>query len=203
MKYSMIEMLKLIKTKKNSLKVGDKMKFELYTGEKVEAEIVGFNHDLLANRKGNARATFRFTIDGEFEMNEDWTNIGGWGKSKMRNAYCKRLFKLLPIELQKVIKPVIKETTAGGASKELVETKDKLFLFSLAETIGNDGWLSYVEEGRQYELFRKKGYSFNKWSWLRSPDPSSTNCFRCVGSSGSGDYGIAGNSYGVCFAFAI
>jgi len=203
MKYSMIEMLKLIKTKKNSLKVGDKMKFELYTGEKVEAEIVGFNHDLLANRKGNARATFRFTIDGEFEMNEDWTNIGGWGKSKMRNAYCKRLFKLLPIELQKAIKPVIKETTAGGASKELVETKDKLFLFSLAETIGNDGWLSYVEEGRQYELFRKKGYSFNKWSWLRSPIPSSAYGFRCVYSSGNGSGNYAGSSYGVCFAFAI
>lgn len=203
MKYSMIEMLKLIKTKKNSLKVGDKMKFELYTGEKVEAEIVGFNHDLLANRKGNARATFRFTIDGEFEMNEDWTNIGGWGKSKMRNAYCKRLFKLLPIELQKAIKPVIKETTAGGASKELVETKDKLFLFSLAETIGNDGWLSYVEEGRQYELFRKKGYSFKKWSWLRSPRLSSTYDFRSVNSSGTSGSDNADITNGVCFAFAI
>jgi len=203
MNYSMIEMLKLVKTKNNKLKVGDKMKFELYTGEKVEAEIVGFNHDLLANRKGNARATFRFTIDGEFEMNEDWTNIGGWGKSKMRNAYCKRLFKLLPIELQKAIKPVIKETTAGGASKELIETKDKLFLFSLAETIGNDGWLSYVEEGRQYELFRKKGYSFNKWSWLRSPYPSSTYDFHIVGSNGGSGYDRAYAAYGVCFAFAI
>lgn len=203
MNYSMIEMLKLVKTKNNKLKVGDKMKFELYTGEKVEAEIVGFNHDLLANRKGNARATFRFTIDGEFEMNEDWTNIGGWGKSKMRNAYCKRLFKLLPIELQKAIKPVIKETTAGGASKELVETKDKLFLFSLAETIGNDGWLSYVEEGRQYELFRKKGYSFNKWSWLRLPSPSDTYAFHRVSSDGSSYISIASNTCGVCFAFAI
>lgn len=203
MNYSMIEMLKLVKTKNNKLKVGDKMKFELYTGEKVEAEIVGFNHDLLANRKGNARATFRFTIDGEFEMNEDWTNIGGWGKSKMRNAYCKRLFKLLPIELQKAIKPVIKETTAGGASKELVETKDKLFLFSLAETIGNDGWLSYVEEGRQYELFRKKGYSFNKWSWLRSPYPSDTYHFHSVYSGGNSYYDGANYAYGVCFAFAI
>ena len=203
MNYSMIEMLKLVKTKNNKLKVGDKMKFELYTGEKVEAEIVGFNHDLLANRKGNARATFRFTIDGKFEMNEDWTNIGGWGKSKMRNAYCKRLFKLLPIELQKAIKPVIKETTAGGASKELVETKDKLFLFSLAETIGNDGWLSYVEEGRQYELFRKKGYSFNKWSWLRSPYPSYTSSFHYVSSYGYGNYYSANFTSGVCFAFAI
>lgn len=203
MNYSMIEMLKLVKTKNNNLKIGDKMKFELYTGEKVEAEIVGFNHDLLANRKGNARATFRFTIDGKFEMNEDWTNIGGWGKSKMRNAYCKRLFKLLPIELQKAIKPVIKETTAGGASKELVETKDKLFLFSLAETIGNDGWLSYVEEGKQYELFKKKGYSFKKWSWLRSPLPSSPYYFHYVSSGGGGSNYFADISYGVCFAFAI
>ena len=203
MNYSMIEMLKLIKTKRNNLKVGDKMKFELYTGEKVEAEIVGFNHDVLANGKGIARATFRFTIDGEFEMNKDWTNVGGWEKSKMRNTYCKRVFKLLPIKLQKAIKTVIKETTAGGKSKELVKTKDKLFLFSLAETIGNDGWLDYVEEGKQYELFRKKGSTFKKWSWLRSPYPSNTSGFHCVISGGNGGISIAYVSCGVCFAFAI
>lgn len=203
MKYSMIEMLQLIKTKKNNLKVGDKMKFELYTGEKVEAEIVGFNHDVLANGKGNAKTTFRFTIDGEFEMNEIYTNLGGWGKSKMRNCYCKRVFKLLPIELQRAIKTVIKETTAGGASKELVKTKDKIFLFSLAETVGKDGWSSYVEEGKQYELFKKKGYSFKKWSWLRSPHPSYTHYFRIVYSSGNSGIGRASHASGVCFAFAI
>lgn len=203
MKYSMIEMLQLIKTKKNNLKVGDKMKFELYTGEKVEAEIVGFNHDVLANGKGNAKTTFRFTIDGEFEMNEKYTNLGGWGKSKMRNCYCKRVFKLLPIELQKAIKTVIKETTAGGASKELVKTKDKIFLFSLAETVGKDGWSPYVEEGKQYELFKKKGYTFKKWSWLRSPNSTDTNSFHLVNTGGSSSSNNANFSYGVCFAFAI
>jgi len=191
------------KTKNNKLKVGDKMKFELYTGEKVEAEIVGFNHDLLANRKGNARATFRFTIDGEFEMNEEWTNIGGWTKCKMRKAYCERVFKLLPIRLQKAIQTVIKETAKGGGSCEIVRTKDKLFLLSVTEATGDHYWSSYVKEGEQYELFKKKGYSFDKWSWLRSPYTSSTYNFWYVSSSGGTFGNGANNTCGVCFAFAI
>lgn len=205
MKYSLKEMLDILKSnKQNTLKLGDTMSFELYTGEKVVAEIIGFNHDKIAGRKAKAKATFRFTIDGEFNMNDMWTNKGGWKSSKMRKVYCQRLFKLLPEELQAVIEEVEKETTKGNASKELVKTRDRIFLLSLTEAVGDDYyWSSYVKEGEQYELFKKKGYKFSKWSWLRSPLVSITTGFYAVASGGNYSYYYAGNSYGVCFAFAI
>lgn len=205
MKYSLNEMLGILKSnKQNTLKLGDTMSFELYTGEKVVAEIIGFNHDKIAGRKAKAKATFRFTIDGEFNMNDKWTNKGGWKSSKMRKVYCQRLFKLLPQELQEVIEEVKKETTKGNASKELVKTRDRIFLLSLTEAVGDDYyWSSYVKEGEQYELFKKKGYKFSKWSWLRSPSASGTTSFYYVTSSGSYGSYFAYYSYGVCFAFAI
>lgn len=202
MKYSLKEALEL--SKDNKLKLGDKFNFKLYTGEKITAEVMGLHHDRLAyGGTATANATCRFTIDGEYEMNEEWTNEGGWAKSKMRTEYCKRLFKLLPEELQEQIQAVRKTTTKGNGSKELQTTSDRLFLLSLTETVGDKDWNSYVKEGEQYELFKQKGYSFNKWSWLRSPYVDGTYFFRCVNSIGT--YGIDGAyySHGVCFAFCI
>ena len=201
--YSCDKMLDMIEANDKKLKLGDKMRFDLYTGEKVVGEIMGFNHDTIAGSKQKAFASFRFTIDGEFEMNEEWTNIGGWTKSKMRKAYCERVFKLLPIRLQKAIQTVIKETAKGGGSSEIVRTKDKLFLLSVTEATGDHYWSSYVKEGEQYELFKKNGYSFDKWSWLRSPYTSNANIFMYVNSSGGVGNGIANDANGVCFAFAI
>ena len=204
MKYSLKEMLDILKSnKQNTLKLGDTMSFELYTGEKVVAEIIGFNHDKIAGRKAKAKATFRFTIDGEFNMNDEWTNKGGWKSSKMRKVYCQRLFKLLPEELQAVIEEVEKETTKGNASTDIVKTKDRIFLLSLTEATGEHYWGGYVKEGEQYELFKKKGYKFNKWVWLRSPYTSHTNNFYYVTSNGSNSNNFADFTYGVCFAFAI
>lgn len=205
MKYSLKEMLDILKSnRQNILKLGDTMSFELYTGEKVVAEIIGFNHDKIAGRKAKAKATFRFTIDGEFNMNDKWTNKGGWKNSKMRKVYCQRLFKLLPQELQEIIEEVEKETTKGNASKELVKTRDRIFLLSLTEAVGDDYyWSSYVKEGEQYELFKKKGYKFSKWSWLRSPNTGISTYFWYVTNNGYNyNYG-AYNTSGVCFAFAI
>ena len=201
--YSYDKMLDMIEANDKKLKVGDKIRFDLYTGEKVVGEIIGFNHDTIAGSKQKAFASFRFTIDGEFEMNEEWTNIGGWTKSKMRKAYCERVFKLLPIRLQKAIQTVIKETVKGGGSSELVRTKDKLFLLSVTEATGDHYWSSYVKEGEQYELFKKNGYSFDKWAWLRSPNASNTSNFWCVFSNGGTNGTSAYIPYGVCFAFAI
>ena len=204
MKYSLKEMLSILKSnKQNTLKLGDTMSFELYTGEKVVAEIIGFNHDKIAGRKAKAKATFRFTIDGEFNMNDEWTNKGGWKNCKMRKVYCQRLFKLLPQELQEVIEEVEKETTKGNASTDIVKTKDRIFLLSLTEATGEHYWGGYVKEGEQYELFKKKGYKFNKWVWLRSPSTSHATYFYAVSSSGSFSNGSAYGTYGVCFAFAI
>lgn len=99
-------------------KIGDTKNITLYTGEKVTAVILGFNHDVLSGKDGatdkTAGITFGIKVDGEFEMSENCTNGGGWRDSKMRTVYMPRFFKLLPDELQPLIKPVFKLTGIGG-----------------------------------------------------------------------------------------
>ena len=114
-------------------KVGDEKQLALYTGETVTLVILGFNHDNKADGSGKAAITFgaKDLIDGEYEMNEITTddeddygsNVGGWCKSKMRNVYMRRLFTLLPPDLQNVITPVEKMTGAGGGSNELYKRR--------------------------------------------------------------------------------
>lgn len=146
--------------KKKLFKLGSTKEEELYTGEKVKVKLISLNPHDITNEDKKANAAFMFFIDGEYEMNEKATNEGGWEKSKMRNEYMKRFFKLLPEPLQKVIKTV-KKTTAGQI------TDDKLFLLSESETTGDNEY-SYSGEGEQYEYFKNNDKP-EQWNWLRSP----------------------------------
>ncbi len=190
--------------------VGDTKTIELYTGEVVEAVILGFNHDKISNSTCTAGITFglKNMLDGEYEMNEDDTNVGGWAKSKMRNVYMQRFFKLLPTDLQKYIKTVDKTTGIGGGSEQTEITQDKLFLFSNREVTNSDDYCA-PNEGVQYPYFRNKdnfikerACSANFW-WLRSPLTGGTTFFRYIGYYGSVDYLIACHSFGVSFGFCI
>lgn len=198
-------------------KVGDEKIIELYTGEKVTLVILGFNHD---NKTDGSKAAITFgakdLIDGEYEMNEITTdddydygsNVGGWCKSKMREVYMRRLFALLPTDLQKAITPVEKMTGAGGGKDELYKSIDDLFLFSRVEVDGNE---SYVVkgEGEQYEYYKDPDHIIKTrrgradWYWLRSPIVGNTSSFHNVITTGNVNYGIAGISDGVSFGFCI
>lgn len=67
-------------------KIGDTKDIVLYTGERVKAVILGFNHDVLSENGRAADKTAGITfglkdlLDGEYEMNEKNTNTGGWEK---------------------------------------------------------------------------------------------------------------------------
>ena len=190
--------------------VGDFKTVTLYTGEIIKVVILGFNHDTVSGTNAVAGITLglRDMLDGEFEMNEQDTNAGGWDKSKMRNVYMPRFLKLLPAELQAVIKTVDKKTGAGGGSNKLITSHDKLFLFSQIE-VDNDDTYTAGGEGKQYPYFedegncvKKRGGSANAW-WLRSPLAGYSNYFRIVISLGDVNYYNASNTYGVSFGFCI
>ena len=203
MNYSLNQLLEIIGANKNNikLKTGDTVNFKLVSGEPVEAEIIGLNHDKLADEKGKARFTFKFTVDGEFEMNDDWTNKGGWRDSKMRNVYAQRFYKMLPAKLRKVIATVEKKT-ADGDDNNIVITHDKLFCLSKSEV--KDESLCYADEGKQYQLFKERGtLNIKRWSWLRSPITGNSTSFWYVYTNGSNNNYHAYNTCGVCFAFAI
>lgn len=210
--YSWEEIASVVENGKASelFDIGDEKEFELYTGEKMTAVILGFDHDDKADGSGKAGITFglKGIPDGWFEMNEDCTNEGGWTSCKMRNVYMQRFFKLLPGDLSGAIKPVTKKTSAGGGSSSINKTRDTLFLFSEIEVFGEREY-SRDGEGEQYPYFVKeenrvkcRGRSAYVW-WLRSPSASSSYNFCYVYSYGSVNGINANISLGAVFGFCI
>ena len=173
-------------------KIGDTKKFQLYTGEPCEAVIIGFNNDTLDGVNKMAGITFALKdlLDGEFEMNETNTNIGGWRKSKMRNVYMPRFYKLLPKDLQGVIKSVLKETDDDV-------TVDKLFLPSFNEVFG----IGYPYFTNETNRIKNRCNKPSVW-WLRSPRNSSKE-YNVVLSDGCNYDNFTSLTYGVSFCFAI
>ena len=217
-------------------KVGDEKITELYTGETVTLVILGFNHDNKADG-GKAAITFgvKDIIDGWYEFNApvdgNGNNVGGWDKSKMRGVYMRRLFRLLPTDLQAVVTPVKKITSAGGGSTELYKSIDDLFLLSLAEiyshsAIATSAWDTvknyatvYNAEGEQYEfwqnaignldpndndeaLIKYMNGSAGDW-WLRSPNVDNDNNAWYVNNDGYANNDNVDNGYGVSFGFCV
>ena len=186
------------------LRVGDEKEFELYTGEKVKAKLISLKpHDVRADYSPatKARATFMFYVDGEYEMNEECTNVGGWKDCKMRNTYMPRFYKLLPSDLQVLILPVKKRTSAGGENEEIVETVDKLFLPSEIEVAGTTD-CSCEGEGEIYEYFKSANMP-NEWTWLRSPNPYITSGFAYWTSSGYVNTSSASIARAVALCFCL
>lgn len=152
---------------KEVFEVGDEREETLITGEKITLVLLGFGQDeKVSGGKANMTIGLKDLMDGDFEMNLEHKNAGGWDKSRMRTVYMERIFKLLPEDLRELIVPVKKCTSAGNGSTDITVSEDKLFLFSLAEIYStraikksDNGDISqnadvYQEEGEQYEYFK-------------------------------------------------
>ena len=220
----------------DAYKVGDEKVIELSTGTQITLVILGFNHD---NKAGGGKAAITFgvkdIINGWYEFNApvdgNSSNVGGWDKSKMRGVYMRRLFRLLPTDLQAVITPVEKMTSAGGGSSELYKSIDDLFLLSLAEIYSHDAiatsaWgvikdnaTTYNAEGEQYEywqnaigdldpdnssdeLIKTRGVGADSW-WLRSPLVGYDGGAWCVYYAGYADHDYVDDGGGVSFGFCV
>lgn len=195
----------LYEGKSKSFKLWDYKEEELYTGEKVKVYLISLNpHDEIATGEQagcKAKAAFMFMIDGEYEMNEECTNKGGWRDSKMRNVYMQRFFKLLPESLRKVIKPVYKLSGLKEENGNLVKTIDSLFLPSEVEVSGDNSYL-FSGEGQIYEGFKKNNLP-SKWIWLRSQYPSYSSSFAYWPSNGYVGSYTANNTNRVALCFCI
>ena len=193
--------------------LGATKKVVLTSGEEALCRILGFYHDKDAN--GNLiPITWNMVglMDDEFAMNDDWTNVGGWRESKMRNYLNATVFDMLPDDLKKVIKPAMKLTSKGNCSTEIDETKDSLWLLSEKEIFGRAIY-SVDGEGRWYDYYRQEDESWGKkhkngngesnWMWERSPFSGYSDYFCGVHSSGTASHYIAHNSRGVSFGFCV
>ena len=183
--------------------VGDYKTIELYTGETVKIILLDTDKDKLAKGEGNAKTTFGILVcDGLFRMNKENTNRTSWKDCEMRTRM-ERILRLLPEVIRNNIKPVLKKTSAGGGSRDIITTTDKCFLFSEVEIRGEVQY-SRPGEGEQYEYFvSDEGRNFDDYKWLRSPCCNYSNFFCYVASSGFSGISIAGDSIGVAFGFCI
>lgn len=189
---------------KEKLGLGGNKTIELYTGEKVNVSICGFNHDIKEDgTKATTTLVFDCPIDGEFQMNKEWSNKGGWNDSYMNSVLMPRFFRLMPKELKDAIVTVKKKTSIGECKQRIKTTLNNLFLMSEIEVAGTTVY-SAKGEGKQYELFKKdlSKIACGKWYWLRSPYSGDTSYFCCVYNSGYAYY-FASNSSCVRLAFCL
>lgn len=184
--------------------IGDE-KTIVVNGETLTLQIYDFNHDDLSGG-GKAKITFglKNCMSNTRPMNTPDTNVNGWDGSDMRTWANGTLYNSLPSDLRAVIKPVIKKATSGSPSFKIINSTDKVFLFSRIE-VGQ----STFNEGELYPIFtdnnsriKQANGSASAW-WLRSPSPGYSNRFSYVSISGADGNGFAGYSQGVVFGFCV
>ena len=172
------------------------------------AEIIGFNHDDLADGSGKARITFDLTnsLAQVYALTGSNTNAGGWQGCAFRNTLQSTIFAQLPSVLQAVIKTVKKYTSAGSKSPEITTSQDTLFLLSQIEVDGSTS-SSFAGEGTQYAHFvtqsnRIKSTGSGIW-WLRSPYATMLTNFVLINASGYASTGPANYTRYINFGFCV
>lgn len=86
-------------------------------------------------------------------MNSSGTNKGGWDESELRAWLNSDFFDLCSDELQSIIRPVVKLTSAGDRSGEIIKSIDRIFILSEKEVYGRV-FYSVPGEGHWYEYYR-------------------------------------------------
>lgn len=187
--------------------VGDQKSMTI-NGAAYAIDIIGKNHDTYA-AGGKAPLTFQLhdCYGEEKSMNSSNTNEGGWTSCAMRSTHLPAILALMPTEVQNGIREVNKLTSEGSKGGTIITTKDRLFLLSEIEILG-DVTYSFTGEGTQYDYYKagnSKIKSLNNnasiW-WERSPyNDISEFCY--TGTDGTPYRGSASVSHGVAFAFCF
>lgn len=198
-------------TASSSWSVGDEKTITLTTGEEVTLQILGFNHDDLADGSGKAGITFGMQnlLNATYPMNDSDTNIGGWSSSKMRTSTMATLLSQLPTDLMSVIKQVSKKGRIGSGSDTTVTSTDTLFLFSINEIVTNGGvegtkyeyWQNTTKNDRVKRLSNGSG-SARAW-WLRSPKEIGSAQFDYIDGAGTDSFESASEELAICFGFCV
>lgn len=218
--------------------IGDTKSIVMTDGDGVETEypfqLIGVNHDNVTDpaNYGQSKAGMTFQLgvagnaaidgvySGTYQMNASDITTGGWDQCHMRTTTMPLMKSYLPAEVQSVLVPVNKATTAGDQSTEITISSDELFLLSEAEVFNLQTYTcdsAPGDEGTQYAVYKDFALGTNNtpclrylsgsgvnW-WLRSPSTYSTATSRfCrVSNSGAPQYNSASKLYNISFAFCV
>ena len=142
--------------------------------------ILGFDHN--SSREGTKRIHFQFgktALSGGtdicfvdsgyntdkssgtwFNMNNSWSNSGGWNSSRMRTVVCPAFMNAMPSDLRNVLKTVTKysDNTGGGSNTAsyVTATTDTIFLLAEYEVFGTRSYANSAEQNyqAQYQYYK-------------------------------------------------
>ena len=192
--------------------VGDERDLLLTTGEVVTVVIGDFNHNTITgtNNKAAIAFTFKNCLNTTYRMNNGEINSGGWNSCAMRKTNMPAILNTFPAELiaDGAIKYVDVSDSAGGQSKNLITSSDRLRLHSVTE-LGLSNMFAVIA-GTKYAYYAsgnrvKKVKNTNNTYWTRSPSTSDSVRFHCIKSTGAlyDNEGYANKLFGVPCCFDI
>ena len=185
--------------------IGDTKDATLTTGETIQLQIAGFNHDTYSDGV-TAPVTFvmKDCLNTKAQMNSSNTNAGGYPASAMKTWVNTNIYDKLPSDLKTLVAPVKKKwyTTYNDANS-LTEGNYNVWLLSEMEVFGTNTYTVGNGEGSKYDIFTNESSRIKKvngtadWWWLGSCRRYGSEDFVSVGSSGGVSYNDAKNSNGV------
>lgn len=191
--------------------IGDTKPVTLTTGETIELQIAGFNHDTFSDGV-TAPVTFvmKDCLNTKAQMNSSNDNTGGYPASEMKTWVENNIYDKLPNDLKTLVAPVKKKWyTTYNDVNSLTEGNYNVWLLSEAEvfdsvtqTIGNG-------EGTKYPIFTdnasriKKVNGTNDIWWLGSCYRYDRYNFVDVDSYGNVGISYASSSFGVAAGLCI
>lgn len=192
--------------------IGDTKPVTLTTGETIELQIAGFNHDTFSDGV-TAPITFvmKNCLNTTAQMNSSNTNAGGYPASAMKTWVESNIYDKLPSDLKAIVAPVKKKwyTTYNDANS-LSEANYNVWLLSEMEVFGTNTYTIGNGEGTKYPIFTdntsriKRVNGTVNWWWLGSCYRNYSDNFVSVDSDGDGyNYNIANYSYGVAAGLCI
>lgn len=195
----------------NYFSIGDTKPVTLTTGETIELQIAGFNHDTFSDGV-TAPVTFimKDCLNTKARMNSSNTNAGGYPASAMKTYVETNIYDKLPADLKALVAPIKKKWyTTYNDVNSLTEGNYNVWLLSEAEVFDSVTQTIGSGEGTKYPIFTddasriKKINGTNDIWWLGSCYRSSSRYFVIVGSNGIVSYDAADHSSGVAAGLCI
>lgn len=191
--------------------IGDTKPVTLTTGETIELQVAGFNHDTFSDGV-TAPVTFvmKDCLNTKYYMNNYDDNTGGYPASTMKTYVETNIYDKLPSDLKAIVAPVKKKcyTTYNQASS-LSEANYNVWLLAEAEVFDSVSYTIGNGEGTKYPIFTDNASRIKKvngsayYWWLRSARSSRSTSFVCVGSDGDLNSTSASASLGVAVGLCI
>lgn len=188
--------------------IGDTKPVTLTTGETIELQIAGFNHDTFSD--GTTAPVSLIMKDCLAEttvMIQVSPSIGGSSTESNNHMKVaeKLIYDILPTDLKAIVAPVKKKCymTYNDVSS-LSEESYNIWLLSEAEVFGSVSYTVGSDEGTQYPIFTDNASRIKQYPWgLRSLYLSSANSLVAVNSDGSVGYCGPNMSIGVLAGLCI